>query len=72
MKEYPVTFQNSPIHNTKWGAAMKTKKTKKTLPTIEMDSPDPDVKGGATAQSPPKRSPKKPAKTNKQTKPTRK
>ena len=51
---------------------MKTKKTKKTLPKIEMDSPEPDFKGGATAQSPPKRPPKKPAKTNRRTKPTRK
>ena len=51
---------------------MKTKKTKKTLPKIEMDSPEPDFKGGATAQSPPKRPLKKPAKINRRTKPTRK
>ena len=41
-------------------------KTKKTLPEKKID------KGGATAQSPPKPPPRKPSKTHRPTKPTRK
>ena len=47
-------------------------KTKKTLPEKKIDSPKDEFKGGATAQSPPKRPPRNPTKTNRSTKPTRK
>ena len=47
-------------------------KAKKTLPEIEIDSLKDEFKGGATAQSPPKRPTKKPTKTSRSTKPTRK